>query len=331
MSQHFLLSAKARSLNTGRIRRMSEEEAYDAFVAIRFAENNGEPFCVWCNCAAVYKLNADAPLTGEGRKRRTFKCQDCHRHFSVTSQTIFASRKLRFTDMLFAIALFTNGAKGMSALEFSRHLGVQYKTAFVLLHKFREALASLQKAQTLSGKVEIDGGYFGGHIRPANRRKHSRDRRKLANQTGKRQCVVIMRERNGKSVPFVGVTENQAVPHAARVIEPGSILYADEAKDYDTLHALFQMKRINHQKRYADGETSTNQAESFFSRLRRMEQGIHHHIAGPYIDSYAGEASWREDNRRLSNGEQFLTIIAAGLHHPISRRWKAYWQRSEAA
>jgi len=46
------------------------------------------------------------------------------------------------------------------------------------------------------------------------------------------------------------------------------------------LHARYLTKRINHSLAYADGKTSTNQAESFFSRLRRAEIGIHHHIAG---------------------------------------------------
>ena len=91
------------------------------------------------------------------------------------------------------------------------------------------------------------------------------------------------------------------------------------------------MKRIDHSKEYAREEVSTNQAESFFSRLRRAEIGTHHHIAGRYIASYAGEQSWREDNRRMSNGEQFLTLAAAGLHHPVSRQWKGYWQRRKAA
>ena len=42
----------------------------------------------------------------------------------------------------------------------------------------------------------------------------------------------------------------------------------------------------------------------FFSRLRRGEIGIHHHIAGAYLLRYAQESSWREDNRRVSNGDQ---------------------------
>jgi hypothetical protein len=39
--------------------------------------------------------------------------------------------------------------------------------------------------------------------------------------------------------------------------------------------------------------------------MRRAEQGHHHHIAGRYpLLRYAQEASWREDHRRISNGEQ---------------------------
>jgi len=45
-------------------------------------------------------------------------------------------------------------------------------------------------------------------------------------------------------------------------------------------------------------------AESYFSRLRRAKVGIHHQIAGPYLLRYAQEASWRKDNRRMSNGDQ---------------------------
>ena len=72
----------------------------------------------------------------------------------------------------------------------------------------------------------------------------------------------------------------------------------------------------------------TNQAESFFSRIRRAEIGQHHHIAGKYLDSYAKEMTWREDNRRVSNGELYLIATNAALTSPVSRQWKGYWQRN---
>jgi hypothetical protein len=63
--------------------------------------------------------------------------------------------------------------------------------------------------------------------------------------------------------------------------------------------------------------------------MRRAEIGIHHRIAGEYLSAYAGEMAWRENNRRVSNGEQYLMVADAALHHPVSRRWKGYWQRQQ--
>ena len=50
--------------------------------------------------------------------------------------------QLDFTDLLAAICVFVSNAKGMSAVQFSRTIDVQYKTAWVMAHKLREAMAS---------------------------------------------------------------------------------------------------------------------------------------------------------------------------------------------
>ena len=47
-------------------------------------------------------------------------------------------------DYLLAIAIFVNAVKGISALQLGRDLDVSYKTAFVLAHKLREAMAADQ-------------------------------------------------------------------------------------------------------------------------------------------------------------------------------------------
>jgi hypothetical protein len=75
----------------------------------------------------------------EYASRPIFKCKACERQFSVRSGTLFSSRKLPMRDYLMAIAIFVNGAKGVSALQLSRDLNVQYKTAFVLAHKLCES------------------------------------------------------------------------------------------------------------------------------------------------------------------------------------------------
>lgn len=74
----------------------------------------------------------------------------------------------------------------------------------------------------------------------------------------------------------------------------------------------------------------TNGAESFFSRMRRGEIGHHHHVAGPYLVRYAQEAAWREDNRRVSNGDQTAHAIALALASRPSVDFSGYWQRHKA-
>lgn len=320
MSQHFLLSAAARTLSLAKVLRMSDDEAFDAFKAIRWADNGGEPFCHKCGCVAVYIFRA----------RRLFKCKACASQFTVTSGSIFASRKMALRDILAAIAIFVNGAKGHSALQLSRDLDCQYKTAFVLLHKLREALGVATGRSPLQGEVEVDGAYFGGYVRPANYKENRIDRRTSLAMNGKREVVVVMRERGGRTLPFVAKSESAGAPIIAANVAEGSTIYADEASSWDGLDARFLTKRINHSVCYSDGEACTNMAESFFSRIRRAEVGIHHHIAGPYLRSYADEMAWREDARRTSNGEQFLQATGAALRHPVSRQWKGYWQRAAA-
>lgn len=317
MSQHFLLSTAARSLSLATVARMSEEEARNTFKCIRWADTKGEPYCPHCGCFALYTY----------KTRHLWKCKACNHQFSVTSGTIFASRKLPVRDYLLAIAIFVNGAKGHSALQLSRDLDCQYKTAFVLAHKLRESLAAENNGKTVSGEVEVDGGFFGGYVKPANYKENRRDRRLWKHQSGKRRAVVIMRERNGITLPFVFRSEEMAVPTIEDRVQPGSTVYSDEASCWDTLHAHYLTKRINHSEAYSTDEACTNMAESFFSRLRRAEIGTHHHIAGPYLNAYAAEMAWREDNRRKSNGELYLVAVNTALKHPVSRQWKGYWQR----
>lgn len=317
MAQHFLLSTAARSLSLAKVARMSDEEAHDAFRLIRWAETNGEPVCPRCQCATAYKYET----------RKLWKCKACSHQFSVTSGTIFASRKMPIRGILLTIAIFVNGAKGHSTLQLSRDLDCQYKTAFVLAHKIREALAAEKKNEIVSGEVEVDGAFFGGYVKPANWKENRRDRRFLENQTGKRRVVVIMRERNGITLPFVFRSEAQSISTIGARVDANATIHADEARHWDILHERFLTRRINHEECYSDGTACTNQAESFFSRLRRAQIGTHHHFSGQYLSAYASEMAWREDNRRVSNGELYLMAATAALEHGVSRQWKGYWQR----
>ena len=318
MAQHFLLSSAARTISLKAVFTMGEDKAYQTFRELRWPETDGEAVCPKCGCLDTYDISS----------RRRFKCAGCYHQFSVTSGTIFASRKMSFTDLLAAIVIFVNGAKGVAALRLSRELDCQYKTAFVLTHKLREAMAREDMGQMLGGEVEVDGAYFGGYVKPANERRNRRDRRMLVNQSGKRQSVVVVRERDGDMLTFVGKSEAEGVAHVAACVEAGAVIHADEASHWDALHSRYEARRINHSVAYSLDGACTNMAESFFSRMRRAELGTHHHIAGQYLDNYAAEMAWREDNRRSPNGTQAGVVAGAALAAPQSRRFGGYWQRA---
>ena len=169
---------------------------------------------------------------------------------------------MMYVDLLAAIAIIVNGAKGISALQLARDTGCNPKTAWVFAHKVRQALAAETKGHTLSGEVEIDGAYFGGHVRPANKKEDRVDRRLAENQTGKRRVVVALRQRKGRTLTFVTKQEAEGVEIARRVVEKNTRFHADEATHWDALYGPFLLQRINHSFAYSLDGVCTNQAEA---------------------------------------------------------------------
>lgn len=321
MAQHFLLSAAARTLSAKRIMAMNEDQARDQFARLRWEATGGKPVCPRCGCLEAYAITT----------RNKWKCKGCHHQFSVTSGTLFHSRKMAFRDILLAILIFINDVKGRSALSMSRTLDCQYKTSFVLCHKLREAMASEIKGATVAGTVEIDGAYFGGYRKPANRAADRVDRRLAENQTGQRRCVVTVRERDGKTLTFVGLGEDDAVDFIKTRVDRDATIHADESPAWHILHARYAMKRVNHEESYSsENGACTNQAESFFSRLRRAEMGQHHHISGIYLPRYAAEMAWREDHRRRANGWQTERVLSHAMACKPSVDFCGYWNRRAA-
>ncbi len=88
-----------------------------------------------------------------------------------------------------------------------------------------------------------------------------------------------------------------------------------------------KMKRINHEEAYSLAGACTNWAEEFFSRMRRAEIGHYHKISGDYLLRYAQEASWREDNRGISNGEQVEKLSGLAVKSASRKSFTGYWQR----
>jgi transposase-like protein len=296
---------------------MDDAEAFGTFQAIRWPDG---PYCPHCGVVKVYTL-AETPVR--------WKCSGCRRKFSITSGTLFHGRKLPIREYLAVIALFCNGVKGVAALRMARDMNINPKSAFVLLHKLREAMGATLDDGELAGTVEVDGAYFSKRgPRQPNRKADRVDRRSTATE---RQVVVVARERQGRARTWVVRHEADGVRFIRQHVASGTEVHADEAAGWNILHASYPMKRVNHSQEYVSEDgASTNWAESYFARLRRSEFGIHHRLSGHRLQAYANEMAWRENHRRQSNGTHWNLITAAALAHPKSATWAGYWHRSAA-
>lgn len=119
--------------------------------------------------------------------------------------------------------------------------------------------------------------------------------------------------------------EAEGVALAEQHVANGSKIYADEAAYCAELEASFpDAGRVNHSEACSANGTETNQAESFFARLRRMVSGQHYFGTTRYLHQYATEAAWKEDHRRDPNGMAFAQAIHLAMVSPVSRAWMGY-------
>ncbi len=100
----------------------------------------------------VSKINR--AKAGDNKRQRIYQCleKECGKQFSATSGTIFNDTHLGLAKWFLAIAVIREAKKGMSACQLQRHLGVNYRTAWHLAHRIREAMQ--EEGGLLTGVVE---------------------------------------------------------------------------------------------------------------------------------------------------------------------------------
>lgn len=305
MGGHYLLSSASRTFSISTIARMSENHAREVFRQARFPETSGNPYCIFCGSLKIYEM----------RTRKIWSCAYCGKRFSLTSGTIFANNKLSTRDYLLMLFYFANASHGISALQLSRAMNVQYKTAYMFCQKIRVAIEAAQQQIKLFGEVEIDGASFGGHWVVQNHSSDPGVKKRIRYPKKAHRCVVIvLRQRGGRTVTLVGKSEYVALSLIRSRVKFGTILYVDGSRAWSNFKDAFNLVRIEHATAYSLNGACTNQAESFFSRLRRAHQN-HHRISNKYFKFYAAEIAWREDHRRISSGAQWLALLAICMNY----------------
>jgi transposase-like protein len=132
----------------------SEEQCEAALVAARWANGFMCPACNASPNSSFFRRDG----------RLYWQCSACRYQCSLLSGTVFESTKLPLRRWFLAMHLMTQAKNNISALELMRHLGVCYKTAWLLKHKLMEVMRQRELWRQLDGLVQIDDAVLGGEL-----------------------------------------------------------------------------------------------------------------------------------------------------------------------
>lgn len=235
----------------------------------------------------------------EGVERHgLYKCSGCRKQFTVRIGTIFEESHLELHKWLQAIHLMCSSKKGVSAHQLHRILEVQYKTAWFLAHRIREAMRLPLEDQDIMGgpstPVEMDETYVGG--------KEGNKPRRLRKNMGSqgKAAVFSMVERGGqvRSMHLTTVTAKSLRPILLAHLDDRAVIMTDDAGIYRKLSNDFAHEVVNHSiEEYVRGRTHTNTIESYFSIVKRGIMGTFHHVSQQHLHRYMSEFDFRYNNR----------------------------------
>jgi transposase-like protein len=296
----------------------TEESAINYFVAIRY---EGTLICPHCGATSgVYRHR---------RRIRYCECSKCNNSFSVFKGTIFKDTKLEIRKWFYAINIFLNDKKGVSACNLQRELGGSYRTSWRMLHQIRAAMGIENTFKVFSKTVEVDETYVGG----------------------KPRIDAFQRWKRASKVPVIGIIERETkqvrakvaafpdetgrnflkvflIPFVKKVTIEGSTVITDDFKGYSVLDKddePYTHLTINHSaKKYSDGNgTHTNNIENFWSILKRGIIGVYHKTSPKYLQHYVNEACYRRNNG--NNMSAFNRILKRSVMPQENYAWKVFF------
>jgi transposase-like protein len=294
----------------------TETAAIDYFIAIRYA---GSITCPHCGATVKIYRHRQRP--------RYCNCKSCDNSFSIFTGTIFEHSKLHIRKWFYAVNIFLNDKKGVSACNLQREIGGVYRTSWRMLQQIRAAMGNGERT-LFSEIVEIDETYVGGKLREDNRDELDK---KIEGK---------YRGRGSKKTPVVGVIERETKQVHAEVMKPNSIgqkltgqqllglvdkttaqgttVITDSFKSYNILDWDYDHKTVNHSKgQYvAEGNVHTNNIENFWSIVKRSYIGVYHKMSEKYLQRYIDEACYRR------NSNDFDTLLRQGIMDEANNAWR---------
>jgi transposase-like protein len=292
----------------------TEGDAYKFLEDLRWGDR---PVCP--HCGSVRKPYFLKPSNGKTRKttrgtateRRVWKCADCRKQFTVLVGTIFHGSKIAVRTWLFVVFEVCASKNGVAAREIERKYDLTPKTAWFMIHRIREAMKQGPMAGLLSGRVVADETWYGG--KPSNRHGHKQSDH-MQGEHDKTPIMALVSRETGEVrsqvVPDVKGENLRRVLH--KHVDPAEThLHTDQSLAYRKIGREFaDHSVVNHNiGEYVRDDVTTNQAEAFFSQLKRSLDGTFHHVSREHLHRYLAEFDFRYSTCKLTDAERFARMI----------------------
>lgn len=287
---------------------LTDEVKAQDFLATQRWPNGVE--CPLCDGGKkVYELAYNTTARGKSTVRKQWKCGACRKKFSVTSRSIFEGSHIRVGQWIYAIFQMCSSKKGVSANQLSRELGIEYRSAWFMCHRVREAMLQEPLKGMLGSRinsvVELDETFVGG--KPRNNRHKNRTAK-----AGKKTAVMTLLDRWGdvKTVKVPNVRRDTLQTLAKPLVDPKAVVVTDQHLGYYGLHDHFRDHlTVDHSREFVRGIVHTNFAESYHSLLKRGIVGAFHHVSEKHLPRYLAEFDRRWNTRKQRDGERVVNVI----------------------
>lgn len=277
----------------------TEEQCHAALVASRWPEGFRCPAC---------RDERHSTFVRQGRQH--WQCHRCRTQATVTAGTIFQATKLPLTRWFLAMHLMTQAKNNVSALELKRHLGVRYKTAWLMKHKLLQVMVEREDRRVLDGRVEIDDAYLGGE-KPGKPGRGSENKISFVaavqtTEDGKPICIRLNRVAFTKEA--LEVWANKALAASAQVISDGLHCFKAVAGEVACHTAI-----VTGSGRKAATHPEFRCVNTVLSNLKTAISGTYHAFKfAKYAERYLAEVQYRF-NRRFDLSVILVRLLRAAV------------------
>jgi len=260
----------------------SEASCRDALFKLRWPEGFR---CPECGNATYCTL----------KERSLFQCHRCHHQASLTARTLFEKTKLPLTTWFLAIFLLTQSKTGLSALALGRHLGVSYKTAWLVKHKLMEAMRERDDSKALTGLVQVDDAYWGGERRGGKRGRGSAGKTPFVAAVA---CSADGRPLAMRMTPLKGFCSDSVDRWARQHLSPDAEVISDGLPCFRAI-----VETCPHWSIVTGGGAASMQTQEFIwvntmlGNVKNAIHGVYHAIHGKHLGRYLAEFSYRFNRR----------------------------------